>query len=141
MASGYPSSKGINASAQFHCTAIEEVLPGDDRKEVPEGTDLVVVDGAHEVVSGGAERFGVGDLRVEPAVPPGAHYVGDSRLTGAEVLRHIALAQAQFGPRLTERVALPTTSRTTSTARPTCSSVSVGWHRKHSDVSPGSGRT
>lgn len=71
MAGGYLSFQGINASAQFHGTPVEAVLPVtmlpvDDRQEVPEGADPVVIDGAHEVLDGidGAWPYLLGFNRV-----------------------------------------------------------------------------
>ena len=57
MVGGYYSFQGINGGARFHGTAVEEVLPVeimpyDDRVEVPEGFDPVVKNKKHPVVAG-----------------------------------------------------------------------------------------
>lgn len=57
MAGGYLSFQGINGSARFRRTAIEDVLPVqmhpyDDRVETPEGVVPEVLNGAHEVLKG-----------------------------------------------------------------------------------------
>lgn len=54
MAGGYLSFQGFQAKANFHDTAVEEVLPVtilpyDDRVETPEGVEGVVVDAAHYI--------------------------------------------------------------------------------------------
>jgi uncharacterized membrane protein len=57
MVGGYYSFQGINGGARFHGTAVEEVLPVeimpyDDRIEVPEGFAPVLENKAHPVVAG-----------------------------------------------------------------------------------------
>lgn len=57
MVGGYYSFAGINGSARYHGTAVEEVLPVtitpyDDRVEAPEGTDIEVRQPAHPVLAG-----------------------------------------------------------------------------------------
>jgi uncharacterized membrane protein len=57
MMGGYYSFQGINAGARYHGTAIEEVLPVeimpyDDRVEVPEGFTPVVKNRKHSIVAG-----------------------------------------------------------------------------------------
>ncbi|MBX6322173.1 MAG: cytoplasmic protein [Rhodospirillaceae bacterium] len=57
MIGGYYSFQGINGGARYHGTPVEEVLPveilpWDDRVEVPEGFVPVVADRRHPVVEG-----------------------------------------------------------------------------------------
>lgn len=57
MAGGYLSFQGISGSARYHGTPVEEVLPVeilpyDDRIEVPEGFAPVITDPDHPIVSG-----------------------------------------------------------------------------------------
>ncbi len=57
MVGGYYSFQGINGGARYHGTAIEdvlpvEILPYDDRVEVPEGFDPVVKAKKHAVTAG-----------------------------------------------------------------------------------------
>jgi uncharacterized membrane protein len=57
MAGGYFSFQGINGGARYHGTPVEEVLPVeimpyDDRVEVPEGFTPVIVDASHPIVAG-----------------------------------------------------------------------------------------
>lgn len=55
MIGGYMTFQGIEGKARYHDTLIEEmlpvdILPYDDRKEVPEGFNLKVVDSNHPVL-------------------------------------------------------------------------------------------
>lgn len=57
MAGGYTGFQGMDGSAMFHGTAIEECLPVEinsapDGLEAPEGLDPVVVDANHPVLAG-----------------------------------------------------------------------------------------
>ncbi|KAA0693780.1 hypothetical protein DTW90_24900 [Neorhizobium sp. P12A] len=57
MAGGYTCFQGMDGSAMFHGTAIEECLPveisaGPDGLEAPEGLDPIVIDGGHPVLTG-----------------------------------------------------------------------------------------
>lgn len=57
MAGGYLSFQGINGSARYRGTPVEEalpveILPYDDRVEVPEGFVPVVTESRHPIVSG-----------------------------------------------------------------------------------------
>ncbi|MGV2084858.1 MULTISPECIES: glutamine amidotransferase [unclassified Rhizobium] len=57
MAGGYTSFQGMDGSAMFHGTAVEEWLPvaihsGPDALEAPEGLDPVIVDASHPVMQG-----------------------------------------------------------------------------------------
>ena len=57
MAGGYTCFQGMDGSAMFHGTAVEECLPveispGPDGLEAPEGLDPVVVDAEHPVLAG-----------------------------------------------------------------------------------------
>jgi uncharacterized membrane protein len=57
MIGGYYSFQGINGGARFHGTPVEdilpvEIMPYDDRVEVPEGFTPVVKDAKHPVVAG-----------------------------------------------------------------------------------------
>jgi uncharacterized membrane protein len=57
MIGGYYSFQGINGGARYHKTAVEEVLPVDclafdDRVEVPEGFQPVLVKPEHEILAG-----------------------------------------------------------------------------------------
>lgn len=57
MVGGYLSFQGINGSARFHNTPVEQVLPvtclpHDDRVEVPEGFAAQIVVASHPLVSG-----------------------------------------------------------------------------------------
>lgn len=57
MIGGYYSFQGINGGARYHGTAVEEVLPVeilpyDDRVEVPEGFAPVIKDKKHPIVAG-----------------------------------------------------------------------------------------
>ena len=57
MAGGYLSFQGFQAKANYHDTAVEEILPvtilpHDDRVETPEGVEGVVTDGDHFVTRG-----------------------------------------------------------------------------------------
>ena len=57
MVGGYLSFQGINAAARYHGTAIEEVLPVemlpyDDRVEVPEGFAAVLKQKKHPIIEG-----------------------------------------------------------------------------------------
>ena len=57
MAGGYTSYQGIDGSAMFHGTAVEECLPvkmrsGPDGLEAPEGLDPVVTTPDHPILSG-----------------------------------------------------------------------------------------
>ena len=57
MCGGYLSFGGFQGAAKYHRTPIEEilpvdVLPYDDRMEVPEGTRGLVVDPSHPIVQG-----------------------------------------------------------------------------------------
>ena len=62
MIGGYMSFAGFEGKAHYHRTPVEEilpvnVLPYDDRVEVPEGFSPVVVDPQHPVVSGVAGEW------------------------------------------------------------------------------------
>lgn len=57
MAGGYTSYQGIDGSAMFHGTPIEEALPvtlhaGPDGLEAPEGLDPIIEKGEHPILSG-----------------------------------------------------------------------------------------
>jgi uncharacterized membrane protein len=57
MAGGYTCFQGMDGSAMFHGTAVEECLPveihpGPDGLEAPEGLDPVVIDAGHPVMQG-----------------------------------------------------------------------------------------
>ncbi len=57
MCGGYLSFAGINASAKYYRTAIEDILPVsihtfDDRVEVPEGAAAQVVAAGHPILQG-----------------------------------------------------------------------------------------
>ena len=57
MVGGYLSFQGINGSARYKKTAIEEILPVeilpyDDRIEVPEGFNVVVREEDHQILKG-----------------------------------------------------------------------------------------
>jgi len=57
MCGGYLSFAGIYGSARYHNTPVEEVLPvvissGDDRRELPEGGMVRVVNATHPIMSG-----------------------------------------------------------------------------------------
>jgi uncharacterized membrane protein len=57
MAGGYTCFQGMDGSAMFHGTAVEECLPvkisaGPDGLEAPEGLDPVAVDNEHPVLKG-----------------------------------------------------------------------------------------
>ncbi len=57
MVGGYLSFQGIDGTARYHRTAIEEILPVemlpyDDRVEMPEGFTPAVADGGHPVLAG-----------------------------------------------------------------------------------------
>jgi uncharacterized membrane protein len=57
MAGGYTGFQGMNGSAMFHGTAVEECLPvaihsGPDGLEAPEGLDPIVTDAGHPVLQG-----------------------------------------------------------------------------------------
>ena len=57
MAGGYLSFQGFQAKANYHDTAVEEVLPVtilpyDDRVETPEGVEGVVTDADHPITAG-----------------------------------------------------------------------------------------
>src|SRR5690606_19232617 len=73
MIGGYYSFQGINGGARYHGTAVEEVLPVeilpyDDRVEVPEGFVPVIKDKKHPVVAGlrGAWPMLLGFNEVKP---------------------------------------------------------------------------
>jgi uncharacterized membrane protein len=56
MAGGYTCFQGMDGSAMFHGTAVEECLPveissGPDGLEAPEGLDPVIVDAGHPVLA------------------------------------------------------------------------------------------
>ena len=62
MIGGYLSFQGINGTARYHRTAIErilpvEMLPFDDRVEVPEGFNPVLCARTHPVLAGLAEDW------------------------------------------------------------------------------------
>lgn len=62
MAGGYTGFQGMDGSAMFHGTAIEECLPidiaaGPDGLEAPEGLDPAVVDADHPVLTGVPQQF------------------------------------------------------------------------------------
>lgn len=57
MAGGYTSFQGMDGSAMFHGTAVEECLPveinpGPDGQEAPEGLDPVITNAKHPVLAG-----------------------------------------------------------------------------------------
>ena len=57
MIGGYMSFQGIQARARYKGSPIEELLPvlmlqGDDRKEIPEGADLVCQPDSHPILEG-----------------------------------------------------------------------------------------
>ena len=57
MAGGYLSFQGFQAKADYHATAVEEVLPVDilpydDREECPEGVQGALTDTPHQVTAG-----------------------------------------------------------------------------------------
>ena len=57
MAGGYTSFQGMDGSAMFHGTAVEECLPveinpGPDGLEAPEGLDPVITNAKHPVLAG-----------------------------------------------------------------------------------------
>lgn len=57
MAGGYTGFQGMDGSAMFHGTAVEECLPveinpGPDGLEAPEGLDPAVIDAEHPVLAG-----------------------------------------------------------------------------------------
>jgi uncharacterized membrane protein len=80
MVGGYLSFQGIEAKANYANTCLAEVLPvkmesGDDREEVPEGIQPVVVNAAHPVAAGLPAVWPalLGFQRVKPK--PGAEVV------------------------------------------------------------------
>lgn len=75
MVGGYYSFQGINGGARYHGTPVEEVLPVeilpyDDRTEVPEGFTPVIRQKDHPVVSGLGESWpqllGFNEVRAKP---------------------------------------------------------------------------
>lgn len=76
MVGGYLTFQGIDAKAQYHGSAIEEILPvelmaTDDRAEFPQGVTPQVVDAGHPVVTGLAGDWpallGYNRLTMKPA--------------------------------------------------------------------------
>jgi len=108
MAGGYLSFQGFEGKAMYRGTAVDAVLPSiiepwDDRVETPEGTEPVVTDATHPILSGvdgawpallGYNRFGVkDDARVLASVD------GDALLAVREVGKGRTLAWASdIGP-------------------------------------------
>jgi len=75
MVGGYLSFQGINGSARYHRTAVEEVLPVemlpvDDRIEVPEGFTPVLKQKSHPILTGLGGRWpqllGFNEVRAKP---------------------------------------------------------------------------
>ena len=57
MIGGYMTFQGMDARGKWKETPIEEILPvtlrdGDDRREIPEGADLICEPGSHPILSG-----------------------------------------------------------------------------------------
>ena len=76
MVGGYYSFQGINGGARYHGTAVEEVLPVeilpyDDRIEVPEGFTPIIKDKAHPILAGFTGEWppllGFNEVRAKPA--------------------------------------------------------------------------
>ena len=62
MAGGYTCFQGMDGSAMFHGTAVEECLPVEispspDGLEAPEGLDPIVVEASHPVLAGLTSQF------------------------------------------------------------------------------------
>jgi uncharacterized membrane protein len=95
MVGGYLSFQGIEAKANYRCTALADVLPvqlevGDDRQEAPQGCTLTTTDVEHPITAG-----------LDAVWPP---VLGFQRLTpkpGATVLaaidEHAVLVVGRFG--------------------------------------------
>ena len=75
MIGGYLSFQGINASARYHGTPVEEVLPVeiapvDDRVEVPEGFSPLIKQKGHPILDGLTGRWpqllGFNEVAVKP---------------------------------------------------------------------------
>jgi uncharacterized membrane protein len=75
MVGGYLSFQGINASARYHGTAVEEVLPVeiapyDDRVEVPEGFRPLIKAKGHPILNGLSGKWpmllGFNEVAVKP---------------------------------------------------------------------------
>jgi uncharacterized membrane protein len=75
MAGGYLSFQGINGSARYRATPVAdvlpvEILPYDDRVEVPEGFVPAVIDAAHPIVGGFAGAWpmllGFNEVQAKP---------------------------------------------------------------------------
>jgi uncharacterized membrane protein len=75
MIGGYLSFQGINGSARFHGTAVEdvlpvEILPYDDRVEVPEGFTAQIKQKGHPILDGLTGRWpkllGFNEVTVKP---------------------------------------------------------------------------
>jgi uncharacterized membrane protein len=75
MAGGYYSFQGINGGARYRGTAVEdalpvEILPYDDRVEVPEGFVAEIKDATHPIVSGLAGAWpallGFNEVKAKP---------------------------------------------------------------------------
>jgi len=75
MVGGYLSFQGINASARFRSTPVEEVLPVtclpyDDRVEVPEGFTPKIIESTHPVLAGLGEAWphllGYNEVELKP---------------------------------------------------------------------------
>jgi len=108
MAGGYYSFAGIQGAAHYHASPIEEVLPVDilpydDRTEVPEGFVAEVIDATHPVLSGIAapwpELLGFNRIRAKGDASVLAAYGDDPILAVRSVGRGRTLALASdIGP-------------------------------------------
>jgi uncharacterized membrane protein len=86
MIGGYMTFQGINGSARYHASPIEEILPvtilpWDDRVEVPEGADLVCAPSAHTLLDGFPEQWpyilGYNKVTAKPDAEVLVSYNGD----------------------------------------------------------------
>ena len=86
MAGGYLSFQGINGSARYRATPVAdvlpvEILPYDDRVEVPEGFVPTVTDAAHPIVAGFAGAWpmllGFNEVQAKPNATVVATVSGD----------------------------------------------------------------
>lgn len=93
MIGGYMTFQGINASARYHSTPIEEILPVsilpyDDRVEVPEGADLRCDPESHPVLKGFPAQWpyllGYNRLVQKPGAKVLVSYDGDPILSLGE---------------------------------------------------------
>ncbi len=108
MAGGYYSFAGIQGAAHYHKSPVEEVLPVDilpydDRAEVPEGFRVEVTEPGHPILAGmGAvwpELLGYNRLRAKSDAQVLVVYEGDPILTIRSVGRGRTLAWASdIGP-------------------------------------------